>query len=113
MLAGLRVIFSVSDPLAATRAPATLSKGGANGNLTSGSCTCTATGGTAPYSYSWAYVSGENATINSPVSAVTTWTHNGTDEAVNGFFKCTVTDDNSDTAETPTVKVSWLHGTPP
>ena len=113
MLIGLGVVFSVPDPLDATRAPATLNKSSANGNLTSGSCTCTETGGKEPYSYLWTYVSGENATINSPVSAATTWTHNGTNEAVNGRFKCTVTDDDSNTAETPTVRVAWVHGTPP
>ena len=112
MLIGLGVVFSVPDPLDATRAPATLNKTGVNGNLTSGSCTCTATGGKEPYSYLWTYVSGENATINSPTAAVTNWTHNGTNEAVNGRFKCTVTDDNSNTAVTPTVRVSWVHGTP-
>lgn len=67
---------------------------------TSGTATATAAGGTTPYSYSWAFVSGDSAiTIDSASSNATSFTGTpGTDNSLTASFECTVTDDNSDTA---------------
>lgn len=92
--------------LTATLDKSTLSKIGTG---TTGSVTCTATGGTAPYtSYAWAWDSGSTGmTINSPTAATTTFTYTGSLPAW-AKFKCTVTDTATDTATSGTVTASYV-----
>jgi hypothetical protein len=54
----------------------------------------TASGGTSPYTYAWANVEGDAATVNSPTAATTTFTHSLTLVAPtkSGVYECTVTD---------------------
>ena len=72
--------------------------------VTTNSTTVTPTGGVAPYTYSWAYVSGDSATVNSPTSATTTFSRNvfinnpGQSFIRSGVYRCTVTDSASQTA---------------
>lgn len=68
------------------------------GSVTTGSATCTATGGTPGYTYAWTRVSGDVFTINSPTAATTTFTRSlGAEEAREGVYRCTATDSLSAT----------------
>jgi hypothetical protein len=64
------------------------------GSVTTNSVTVTPTGGTSPYTYAWANVEGDAATVNSPTAATTTFTHSLTLPAPtkSGVYECTVTD---------------------
>lgn len=78
------------------------------GTLTTDAVTVTPSGGTGPYTYAWAYVSGyASFTTNSPTSATTDWT--GTlstpGQERSATYRCTVTDSLAATA-TITVGVS-------
>lgn len=64
-------------------------------NQTTFPTTATASGGIAPYSYSWTRVSGSAMTINSPSSATTTFTG---DWGAIASCQCTVTDSVGQTA---------------
>ena len=70
-------------------------------NVTTSSATVgTVSGGTPPYSYLWQYVSGDEATPNSPTSSSTTFTRVmfvGVGESVTetGIYRCRVTDSAS------------------
>lgn len=66
--------------------------------ITEGPAEAFPNGGTEPYSYAWDWESGGTfMTINSPTSKTTTITKNdsGSDS---GVLRCTVTDNNTDTA---------------
>lgn len=80
---------------------ASLSPGSLSGNrtgaglaVTSGSVTCTASGGTPGYTYAWEWVSGDGLmTINSPTGATTSFQRtmaNG--ESAAAYYRCKVTD---------------------
>lgn len=63
------------------------------GPLTTNSVTVTPSGGTAPYTYAWSFVSGDTVTINSPTSATTTFTGDPVGYSVlSSVYRCTVTD---------------------
>ena len=64
------------------------------GSVTTNSVTVTPSGGTGPYTYAWANVEGDTATVNSPTSATTTFTHTLTlvSPTKSGQYECTVTD---------------------
>ena len=64
-------------------------------NQTTVPTTATASGGVAPYSYSWTLISGTIGNINSPTSSVTTFTG---DWGAIGSARCTVTDAVGQTA---------------
>jgi hypothetical protein len=103
--------FSQTEELSVDVAPATLAKSGPNGELISNTGTATPTGGKPPYSYAWTRVSGDVFTINSPGINNTTFTGNGADVVKGGTYRCTVTDDNLDTAF-DNVNVNFTFGTP-
>ena len=75
-------------------APTSLSKVGSTHALTTASCTATASGGVATYSYAWAYVSGYDLmACNSPASATTTFTTGLlSGESVSTIWEVTATD---------------------
>lgn len=105
-------LFSQSTELSVNVNPAALNKSGANGDLTSGIATATPSGGKAPFTFLWSFVSGDVFTINGTTIQTPDFTGNGTDEFKSGVYKCVVTDDNLDTAE-DTVQVNFTFGTPP
>jgi hypothetical protein len=67
--------------------------------VTSNATTATPAGGVAPYSYSWAHISGASMTANSPASATTTFTGVvGPGADLSAVFRVTVTDSLAQTA---------------
>lgn len=99
---------SISATLTASSSPSSLSKTDSGASITSASTTVTATGGTTPYTYSWARTSGSNL-ISADSAAAATTTFTGTTLAsgttYEALFTCTVTDNVAATATT-TVTVS-------
>jgi hypothetical protein len=67
------------------------------GTATSNNVTCSPSGGTAPYSYSWVMVSGGAAPTN-PTSATTAFSQSLAYETATGEASCTITDANGTTA---------------
>ena len=83
-------------------APTPLVKGSTAGSSTTGYCEAFPQNGTAPYTYTWTYVSGEVFSINHPASKQTTFTGSGeSGQTLVGYYRCTVVDDvaNSDSAD--------------
>ena len=78
-----------------------------SGTVTTGTVTASAVGGTAPLSYSWAYVSG-NALTAHPSGASCYWdgTVNQTVPAKSAIWRCTVTDAHGRSATSADVTVS-------
>lgn len=69
------------------------------GTATSNAATATPTGGSAPYSYSWARIGGASGAANSPTSATTTFSKTlGNGDETSELFRCTVTDSFGTTA---------------
>lgn len=69
------------------------------GALTTNQVTVTPSGGTAPYTYAWAKVSGDTVTINAATAATTDFTGTpATNETLAGEYRCTVTDNVAATA---------------
>jgi hypothetical protein len=84
-----------SLPPSVSVAPASLTIAGAAASQTTGAATATVTNGLAPFTYSWAQVSGGAFTIDSPNTASTTFTAaslSAAGETRTGVFHCTVTD---------------------
>lgn len=74
---------------------------GGSGNVVSDSATATPSNGQSPFTFLWTFVSGDTMSINTATNATTTFNKTAAfdDTVYNAVFKCTVTDDNSDTAE--------------
>lgn len=74
----------------------TLASGGrlGPGDVTTNTVTVTQVGGTGPYIYSWALVSGDTFTVDSPSSATTSFSTTVTTAGQNksATYRCTVTD---------------------
>lgn len=76
------------------------------GPFTTTTPTVTAAGGTAPYTYAWAKVSGDTLTVNSPTAASTNFTGSpGIGNILQAVYRCTVTDSAGSPA-TATVDVA-------
>lgn len=71
---------------------------GGSCTASTGSVTCTVSGGQGPYSYAWAYISGTAAAVGSPSSNTTTFSRSLGNGLYNGTYRCTVTDALSNTA---------------
>ena len=101
-------LCNASKAPTASASPSSVSGTGvAPATVTSGSTTCTASGGFAPFTYSWTFVSGTALTVNTPTSASTTFSHHFiTTGTVNAVYKCVATDANGNTASSNNVSVS-------
>ena len=111
----------IRQAMTASASPTTLTKQAtSSGTFTTSSTTVTPSGGTSPYTYAWAKVSGDTFTITSSTSASTTFSTSGLNEgdSISGTYRCTVTDSTGGTPLTATADVSvnfWrgYSGTPP
>ena len=86
--------------LTVTLSHASVYKAGTTSTLTTTSVTGTPSGGTAPYTYSWAKQSGDSITADSPSAATTTFRASGlaAGESRTAVYRLTVTDALSATA---------------
>ena len=91
-LAQLFKDISIADALAAS-VPSSTSKFGSTSTIVSNPITCTASGGTGSYTYSWVRLTG-GITADSPTSATTTFRATGLSagSGTDSDFKCTVSD---------------------
>ncbi len=99
-------VNNLSTVLGASAAPSVIQKTDTGASITTASTTVTATGGTAPYTYSWTRISGSSSiSANSASSATTTFTGSSlaSGTTYDAVFRCTVTDN---VAATKTVDVS-------
>ena len=94
--------------MTASASPTSLYKSTLTSSATTGNTTVTPSGGTSPYTYSWALLSGDSMTINSPTSATTSFTNGGlgVGDSYSGTFRCTVTDSTGGTPLTATADVT-------
>lgn len=83
----------------------------------SATCTATASGGTAPYTYAWSLVPGSGSTAGMSITGTATatvtfqWT-NGSADTRSFVYKCTATDSAATTAVND-VSVYFIFGAPP
>ena len=84
-ITGNNSVFGLCNNGQANTSPCGATTGGAN---------VVGHGGTGVYTYSWAFVSGETFTVNSPSSGNTTFskTAAGNNSQHSGVYRCTVTD---------------------
>lgn len=82
------------------------------GTPSTNNVTASVSGGTAPYTYAWSYVSGDTFTTSNPTSATTHWSKSvGINDIFTGVYKCTVTDSLGVTGfDTVGVEVDWDNG---
>ena len=89
-----------------------------NGQTNTNPCTATTNaagvtghGGSGNYTYSWAYISGTTATVDSPSSGNTTFSRsaNGNNSQHSGVYRCTVTDTGLGQSLTFDVTVTTEH----
>jgi hypothetical protein len=87
-------VAASTGALTATVSPSSASKFQATpGTLTTGAVVVTPSGGTGPYMYAWAKVTGDTFTVNSPTGASTTFSVTlALDEDAAAQYRCTVTD---------------------
>lgn len=113
----LRLVWSLAPPMAASASPETVYGSTlGTGTATTNSTTVTPSGGTPPYTYAWTLLSRDNLsadpTANSPTAATTTFTQTsiGIGESYSATWRCTVTDDDANTA-TADVSSFWTDTT--
>lgn len=86
------------NPLGVNVTPSSINQAETLCPITSPLLTATGSGGASPYSYAWDWLTGGTGlTINSPSSNTTTLTQSGSGIKT-GTLRCTVTDDDTDTA---------------
>ena len=87
--------------------------GPGNCSATTNSVQCIATGAVGSVTYSWAHISGDTASANSPSSAFTTFTRNANTGAslsnYSGVMRCTATDTGTGLVGTVDVTVNTTH----
>jgi hypothetical protein len=80
---------------------------------TTGTAVCTISGGQAPFTCAWQYISGTAATVNSPGSTSTNFTRTaaGTSvgNTVSGVYRLKVTDSKGAVAYGPNCTVTTTH----
>lgn len=113
-----RIVWSASgsSALAVSATPSSVSgKTRGTGQATTGTTTASASGGTPPYSYSWALLHYSNVvppTANAPNAAATTFTQTniGYNESWGAQWQVTATDSATPTPATATTTVisSWV-----
>jgi hypothetical protein len=104
---------SAAPPLSASLSPTTVSGTvygwGETQTATTDICYCTPSGGTPGYSYLWQYVSGDSFTINGSTSSQATFSGSaatGGFLTLTGYYRCRVTDANSNIVFTGNVTVN-------
>ena len=95
--------------------PATLYGSGSgatsSGSVTTGSASVTVSGGIAPYTYAWSYISGNSSiTITTPTGSSTTFSATVAGIPKQANYQCTVTDSLGHTAVSGTINVTleWI-----
>lgn len=94
------------------------SRGTSNCTATTNEAKVIVTGGVSPINYSWQFVSGVPATINSPLSGNTTFSRNalqgdfGTPNVYSGVYRCRVTDGTGEVLYSNNVTVTTTHRFP-
>jgi hypothetical protein len=78
-------------PLTAIASPSSVGGSGTT-SATTGTTTCTPSGGSGSYTYLWSYVSGTHFGIGSSMAATTSFTFGGGANTYTGIMQCTVTD---------------------
>lgn len=98
----------IRQGMTASASPTSIYKVGPTASQTTTSTTVTPAGGVSPYTYSWAFVSGDTLTITSPTAATTTFSITGliVGDSRTATYRCTVTDSTSGTALTATADVN-------
>lgn len=88
---GNKVFFTA---LSASASPSFVSGSDTGVVVTTNTSTATPTGGFGPFTYAWAFVSGDAVTVVSPTLATTAFRGGamGVGETRNAIFRCTVTD---------------------
>lgn len=115
----LRTVWQAVSSIVATATPvssARTSSGAApSGTVVSHAHTASASGGTAPYTYAWSYVSGDaDMTPTAPALATTAFSATVFDNyTMVTTFKCTVSDSAGQVADTNTIEVTlfWANTT--
>jgi hypothetical protein len=114
-----------SAPLAAGVSPSTVSgsetvlgTGSVSVTVITGDATTTVSGGSAPYTYLWEYVSGDTATVLNSTNAVTAFSRTVTQISpftvvLTGVYRCRVTDALSTVVFTGNVTVETTHTAEP
>lgn len=95
--------------LLASVSPTSIAYSGSLASPTTGTVTCTASGGVPGYTYAWTRVSGSTlVSATAPTSAATAFTTSGmtTNTTRSAVFNCTVTDSAGQTVTTNNVSVS-------
>lgn len=105
--ADVSITITRSAAMTVALTPTSLTKQGTSPSLTTASVTALASNGVGPYSYAWAYVSGDSFTINSPSAATTTFSKTGAvvGTAYSGTYRCTATDSTGGTPLTATADI--------
>ena len=100
-------LLGSSAPLSATLNTSSVFGSRPAGPITTAVCTCTATGGTGVYTYSWSRVLGPgSAKPDAPSSASTSFTDNPFVSSI-AVFECTVGDGVTTVAATPQVSAEF------
>lgn len=99
----LRTVGQFAAPLSASVSPGSLRQMGYYPGapiMTLGPATCIVAGGFAPFSYSWAKVSGATFTVSNPTGATTKFTSPPVGPGVTfpAIYRCDVTDSTGQTA---------------
>ena len=108
-MTAMSVVLSALVPLpfAVSVNPSLATVTGSTSPLTTNTVTVSPVNGVPPYTYAWAFVSGQPFTCNNPLNAITNWTTNISPGAEKtGVWQCTVTDSTPVTPQSLSVPVT-------